>query len=185
MSQNPSGEVNPYAPPLYSGPERVNKPLRPYPLICRVAFSIDLLLLVVRGIATAACCVVVLSMSGKEAHYVAALGEAATGILMVAWGFPAAIGMLLGKRWGAWLAWGKVVASLSSVGVAAWLLIYLVQLRFIPGTPEFVGAIIGCVITVGFRLLLLILYAWAVVRFSRWVVGEENQPAAWMVPPMT
>lgn len=163
----PGGYPPPYG---YPPPSAVNSP----PTFTFVMFVVSLLFCVVRlllvMLAVPGYFVIVKTMPEMGPTVIA---EIATGAGMVVSGLIGNGLMLARKRIGIVFGWLLCAFTLGSLGVGIWQGSFRLQ-QFGPGTPQYVGAIIGIVLVIGIRLFLVGLYGFAVTQFSRWL---DKQPA--------
>jgi hypothetical protein len=168
--------LNPYSSPQFSGPPIGER--RPLPVDVTILLVVDLLLLSLRA-ALVVFGLVGLTTVAMHDPMVLQTGwfEVGAGLAMVLLGFPADIALLARQRWGVWLAYGKVAATFGSIGVGIWQGTYFFQ-RFPANSPEMVGVIIGITLVSGWRVLLIAMYVFAILRFSRWARQSAELVAA-------
>jgi hypothetical protein len=166
--------VNPYQPPPGAGGVSPAG-MKAFPVFVRVVVLADLLLLIFRALLVVGGVLGILSV-GNEAPLIAQTGwfEVGSGALMVLAGFPADIAMLLRQGWAVFLAYVKVAATFASIIVGIWQMTFFLQ-TFQPGSPEYVGGLMGAGVTVVVRVGLLALYVAAVVWYSRWLSSSSDR----------
>jgi hypothetical protein len=171
--------LNPYDSPTFGGPAIPDR--RGMPTYITVLLVIDLVLLGFRALFVALASITVMTPALQQDPMVAQTAgfELAAGLLMVFTGVPAAIAMLARQPWGVWLAYAKIAATLGSMAVGAWQGTYLVA-QYPPSSAEHAGAIVGIGIAMLFRSLLVGLYVFTVLQFSRWV-RQSDQPASMLI----
>jgi hypothetical protein len=180
MFDNSSPPINPYDAPE---PLEMQAPgATRMPTLCLVVAIVDLVFCSFRVLFVGAGLTAVLKIGGRVPPQFegTAWFEVVTGIGIIAFGFPAAIGMLSKRSWATPLAYMAAVATLGSLFVAVWQ--GLLQFgEYPPGSTEAFGFIIGIVFSVGIRLGILALYLVGVLAFRNWIqrrFKSSHEPAA-------
>lgn len=176
MSSAFPNDPNPYQPSGSSGGDPYQQPgaeTKPFPGYCTVVFIMSIvfccirLLLVLLGIAG-----LVMIMNNPQAveggvTVTTAILEVASGAGMVFFGIVGNALMLAKKRLGFVFGWLLVVSVLGNIGSGLLQIGGLFE-QFEPGTPEFVGGIIGLVGVLAIRLFILGAYVYGLVLFKKW-----------------
>lgn len=173
--------MNPYAPPQFGdlpSSYRANSGPPPFPVFVTVILVMDLALLALRAVFVMLA-LVTLTNPALQNPMIVQTGwfEVACGLVMMLTGVPADIALLARQRWGIWLAYAKVAGTLGSIAVGVWQASYMME-QLAPGSPEFIGGIIGGAIATGSRLMLTGLYIFAQVQFSNWARQSAEASAS-------
>jgi hypothetical protein len=173
---NMSGfQGNPYQSPLGAQyPSSLNRPSSEYPVFCRTMFIIDLVLCGLRGILVVFSLVGYSTMGANEPLMATAIYEILTGVVIAGVGLLANILLLCRQGWAVVLGYVTSLATVASVGVGLWQLSLMAPQA--GGDPaQQAGFMAGAGCSLVFRLILIVLYVAALVRFSMW---ERRQKAS-------
>jgi hypothetical protein len=154
-------------------------PVTPVPTFSKVLFIIDLIFCILRipMVLFAVLGLIALrSGQGIDMPYseTVVVLEIASSCLIVVLGIPTDILLLLRRGWALGLGYATALATLPSVGVGtyeAWI-----QYQNLPAgsTPAYgMGVILGGGVALGVRVLLLVLYVIALVKFGGWVRRQQ------------
>ena len=103
-----------------------------------------------------------------------AVFEIASGLAMLLTGLPANILFLLRKRWAAVIGWLYVATTVGSLGIAIWQT-KLHFRQFKAGSPEQIGGYVGAGFAFTIRVVLLVLFVVALVKFSQWCPQQKPE----------
>jgi len=162
---------NPYSPP--QGPWApqgipVLQPALPeFPIYSRIFFILSLIFSTLRLLLVALSFVGWAQMKGEDNPLEkTVVFEILTGAGMAVCGLIGNPLMLFRKTIGTIFGWLLVAFSVGSIGVGIWQGSMIFS-QFEPGSPQFVGALIGMGGVLIFRLALIVAYAFAIVWFKR------------------
>lgn len=148
----------------------------PFPIYTLVVAIIDMVFCVLRlALVGMGIYGLTLIMRRPDAGSTVAMGiaEVVSGAAMVVLGI-AANGMILAKkRPGVIIGWMLVAATGVSLGLGLFQG-FMQMSRFQPGSPQFVGAIIGIVLVVGLRIGIIVAYAFALLMFQKWLARTSS-----------
>ena len=163
-------ESNPYA--ASSGMlGNVGQPAKPgLPLFAMIMFITSLffsllrVLLVMLGFAGY---VAMKNMDPPPPELASVPAEIGTGIAIAFFGIFGN-GLLLAKqKLGLFLGYLLVLAVIGSILTGFWQASGIMS-KYDPGSPEFIGAIVGLVFVVGIRIAILAAYVAALIQFKKW-----------------
>lgn len=174
-SPSPFGTDNAYASPLHGGlraSSAVNAPR--FPVFARVMFIVSLVFCCLRML------MVPLSILGYASGAAAEMGtsvlfEIITGIGIAVFGVLGNGLLLARKPIGVTFGWLLVLSVLGSLAVGLWQA-FMLWSDMEPGTPEFIGIVIGLVFTLAIRVSLLIAYIAALMMFGKWLRAQAGVP---------
>ncbi len=166
---NPTAERGhvPSEPPTQSAtPDHVEQPEVPYPTLCKTVFILDPVFGALRAVLIARAVLQAKpgSISGLWAVDIVA------GLSVFIFGVSASVALLYGKRWGLGLAALVVIATLPSIGIGVWVVASHVAIALDSGAASgsWTSHIVGTSSVIVCRIVLLILYGMALLRFLKW-----------------
>jgi len=174
--------TNPYLPPQNNwgaaGIPVLPPALPTFPLYSRIFFILSLVFSVLRLLLVALSFVGWAAMEGQDAPLErTVIFEILTGAGMAVFGLVGNIMMLCRKVVGTVFGWLLVAFALGSLGVGVWQGSIIFS-QFEPGSPQFIGGIIGMGGVLVVRLGLIVAYSFAIIWFRQAMVGTAAPNAA-------